>query len=163
MKCYGYEDYQTYLFYVIISFRLDYVQRLNIVASLWLTNRNAALIYSVIICEHKTKDCAKKESYLNIKCGNFFFSLILTDFCRLSWPVSSTNCGSTKVSILTWIILFVSVKTMEFFVYLLDIQRLSTYRPVCHLKTRNWLLERLLGLLLRTGKKLANSWPARHQ
>ena len=45
-----------------------------------LTNRNIALIYSITICEQKTKDCAWSRSFQHKRqhrCFNF-------DVCRLS-------------------------------------------------------------------------------
>ena len=52
-----------------------------------LTNRNISVIYSVIICEPKTKDCARSGSFQhNLK--HHCFQL----WCLpVSWPVSSTN------------------------------------------------------------------------
>ena len=55
-----------------------------------LTNRNIALIYSVTICEQKTKDSALSGSFqhkLQHRCFSF-------DVCRLSLPPSSTKYHS---------------------------------------------------------------------
>ena len=49
-----------------------------------LTNRNIALIYSVIICEQKTTDCAGS--------GNYSTVVFNFDVCWVFEPVSSTNC-----------------------------------------------------------------------
>ena len=56
----GYEVQQTSLLYVFVSFlRLDPAQlSIAIILMNLLTNRNIALIYSVMtICEQKAKDC----------------------------------------------------------------------------------------------------------
>ena len=49
--------------FLLAFFGPDCAQRsIPIILNL-LTNRNIALIYSVIICEQKTKDCARSGSF----------------------------------------------------------------------------------------------------
>ena len=54
-----------------------------------LTKRNIALIYSVTICEQKTKDCARQGAS-NINYNTIVFNF---DVWRVSKPVSYTNYG----------------------------------------------------------------------
>ena len=49
-----------------------------------LTNKNVALIYSVTICEKKTKDCA----LLWINCSTLFLFLIVVAFHNKSPPLT---------------------------------------------------------------------------
>ena len=53
----GYETRQTPLLYVFVDLKVHNVQRIPIILIV-LTNKNVALIYSVTICQQKTKDCA---------------------------------------------------------------------------------------------------------
>ena len=51
----GYETRQTPLLYVFVDLKVHNVQKYHFIV---LTNKNVALIYSVTICQQKTKDCA---------------------------------------------------------------------------------------------------------
>ena len=55
-----------------------------------LTNRNIALIYSVITCEQKPKDCARTGSFQH----NLQHHCFQLWCCRVSSPVSSTSYDS---------------------------------------------------------------------
>ena len=50
------------LCYMFLLAILDLTDSIPIILNL-LTNRNIALIYSVTICEQKTKDCAQSGSF----------------------------------------------------------------------------------------------------
>ena len=50
------------LCYMFLLAILDLTDSIPIILNL-LTNRNIALIYSVTICEQKTKDCARSGSF----------------------------------------------------------------------------------------------------
>ena len=50
-----------------------------------LTNRNIALIYSVIICEQKTKDCARSGSFQHPPYSTIVFNF---DVWRVSLKTS---------------------------------------------------------------------------
>ena len=68
-----------------------------------LTNRNIALIYSVIFWEKKTKDCARSGSFqhkLQHRCFQLWcLPAVIT-------TVSSTNYAQTKSHVEFWIITF---------------------------------------------------------
>ena len=55
-----------------------------------LTNRNIALIYSVIICEHKTKDCARSGSFQHKLQYHGFQTLMFAGFPNQS-PLLTTS------------------------------------------------------------------------
>ena len=59
----GYDTRQTPLLYVFVGLTVHNVQKNSYHFDCILTNKNVALIYSVTICQQKTKDGALSGSF----------------------------------------------------------------------------------------------------
>lgn len=63
-----------------------------------LTNKNVALIYSVTICERKTKDCSPSGPFREPPSIISSTVVFIFDACRPSLPIFFTNYGQYGVS-----------------------------------------------------------------
>ena len=81
-----------------------------------LTNRNIALIYSVIICEQQTKDCAQSGSFQHNLQHQLFSTLMFAEFPNQSPLLTMvwTTCSSS-VSFLSTLyrIIFLSAQKLS--------------------------------------------------